>query len=78
MTPKAQFNALKRELGLPSHHLARLLGRPASTVSAWGQPARTDCQPPREAIERMEDELIARAIERIRTAGLDVIPRKAA
>jgi hypothetical protein len=76
MSPKARFNALKRELGMSSHQLGRLLGQPWSTVAAWGQSARTDCQPPPEAIAAMEAELVGRAIDRIRAAGLDVIPRK--
>jgi hypothetical protein len=74
MSPEARFNALKRELGLSSHQLGLLLSRPWSTVATWEQTARTDCQPPSEALEAMETELVGRVTDRIHSAGLDVIP----
>jgi hypothetical protein len=78
MSPKDRFNSLRHELALPHPQLARLLGKPFGTVQAWSAPSRPECIPPAEVLVAMEAELVGRAIERIRLAGFEVVPRRAA
>ena len=78
MDAKARFNELREELALPRDRLARLLGRPFGTVQAWGNQSRPNMIPPTDVLAKMEGELIAQAISRMRTAGYDFIPRRKA
>ena len=74
MSPKARFNALRRDLALPRDQLARLLGKPFGTVQASASDSRPECVPPTEVLAALEAELVGQAIDRIRKAGFEVIP----
>ncbi|MER8573358.1 hypothetical protein NKG99_14390 [Mesorhizobium sp. M1409] len=78
MNAKARFHELRGELRVPLDELARILRRPFGTVKAWGSDSRPDLIPPADLLAAMEAELVGRAIDRIRAAGFDVIPRRKA
>lgn len=77
MNPKERFNELRRELRLPLDELAPLLQRSYGTMRAYASPA-SPLQPPPDVLAAMEAELVGRAVDRVRAAGFEVIPRRKA
>jgi len=78
MDAKARFHELRGEMRLPLDDLARILRKPFGTVKAWGSDSRPDLIPPADVLAAMEAELVGRAVDCIRAAGMDVVPRRMA
>lgn len=76
MTPDARKASFRK---LSSGHdlgdLARLLGYTSSTLRTWLNPAHPRA-PSDEALSRLRKAVIADLTERVRSLGLEVIPRR--
>lgn len=78
MDPKARFNVLRAELGISLEQLARDLGMSYGTLKAYAAPSRPDMIPPPDVLDAMQRTLLQLSIDRVRAAGLEVIPRRRA
>lgn len=76
MTPAVRKSAFRK---LSSGHdlddLARLLGYTPSTVRTWLNPSHPRA-PSEDALGRLRKAVIADLTERVRSLGLEVIPRR--
>ena len=70
---KASFRKLSS--GHDLDDLARLLGYTQSTLRTWLNPAHPRA-PSEEALSRLRKAVVADLTERVRSLGLDVIPRR--